>query len=412
MNIDLPVGAVYLLGFAGSLALTWYLTPLALAIARRRGLLDHPGGHKIQSEAVPYLGGAAIVVAFVASVGIGGALLPIGARRAELLMVLGVGLALALVGLVDDLRGLGPWVRVAAEVVAGLAVWRSGIGAVLTEVPLLDAAITVLWVVGVTNAFNLLDNMDGLSAGVAGVAAFSFFVLGATQGQFLVAMLAITLAGCACGFLRHNFHPAKVYMGDAGSLFLGLMVAVIGLKLRFPNVGRDVAWFIPVLVVGVAVFDTALVVVSRRLNHRAITQGGRDHVSHRLVFVGIPVHGAVAIIYTAAAGCGWLALVLTRTDRVGAILLMGFALAVSLGAGVALGRIPVYTPSQRRRVMLSEARAHEHEPVDAPGPEQPVATPPEIVRNQPDQQPGPVDPGRAASQRVASQGPRTPLRGG
>ena len=135
--------------------------------------------------------------------------------------------------MLDDLRGLSPVGAIVAEVAAGLAVWGVGAGVDLFGPGVTDAVVTVVWVVGITNAFNLLDNMDGLSSGVAAIAAGSIFVIAASNGQFLVAALSIGLAGCALGFLRHNFHPATIYMGDAGALFLGFVLAYLGLKLRF-----------------------------------------------------------------------------------------------------------------------------------------------------------------------------------
>src|SRR5262249_25485681 len=153
--------------------------------------------------------------------------------RGELFVVLLLAVLLAIVGLLDDLIGLSPAVRLVAEVGAGVAVWAVGGGVDLFGPDITDAVITVLWVVGITNAFNLLDNMDGLSSGVAAIAAGSLFVIAAQNGQFLVAALSIGLAGCSVGFLRHNFHPARIYMGDAGALFLGFLLAYLGMKLRF-----------------------------------------------------------------------------------------------------------------------------------------------------------------------------------
>src|SRR6185295_8402540 len=157
----------------------------------------------------------------------------------------GVAIGLAFVGLLDDLRQLNPWVRLVAEIGAGVAVWVVGAGVDLWGPSLTDALVTVVWVVGITNAFNLLDNMDGLSSGVAAIAAGSIFVIAASNGQFLVAALSIGLAGCALGFLRHNFHPATIYMGDAGALFLGFVLAYLGLKLRFDG-PVDATFLVPI----------------------------------------------------------------------------------------------------------------------------------------------------------------------
>jgi UDP-GlcNAc:undecaprenyl-phosphate GlcNAc-1-phosphate transferase len=347
------IGAAYLGVGVGTAILSLRLTPLALAVALRRGWLDRPGGHKVQPEAVPYLGGVAIVAAFAAVVLGGGLLLPIESGKAELLVLVGTGCGLALVGLIDDLRSLGPFVRLGAEVAAGAVVWRTGIGAQLVGAEYFDAVITVVWVVGVTNSFNLLDNMDGLSAGVAAIAALAFFAIGAANGQVLVATLAIAVAGCAIGFLRHNRHPARVYMGDAGSLFLGFMLAVIGIKLTFEG-PRQTVWFVPILVVAVAVFDTSLVTVARLLHRRNPLTGGADHTSHRLVFLGLSVPVAVRVVYAGAALCGWLALALSLVDLVAGLMLITFVVAVGIGAGLALGAVPVYPTSRRRRWVVRE----------------------------------------------------------
>ena len=337
------------------------LTPLALALARRRGWLDRPGGHKVQAEAVPYLGGVAIVIAFAFVVAVGGVLLPIETGKTELLLVVATASGLAIVGLIDDLHPLSPFLRVLVEVAAGLIVWRTGIGAQLFGPAWADALITVLWVVGVTNSFNLLDNMDGLSAGVAAIAGLAFFAIAVANGQVLVATLAIALTGCAVGFLRHNRHPARIYMGDAGSLFLGFMLAVLGVKLTFDG-PRETVWFVPVLVVSVAIFDTSLVTFTRLLHRRNPLSGGADHTSHRLVMLGLSVPVAVRIVYGAAALAGWLALLLSLVEIAAGLMLIGLVLVVGVAGGVALGAVPVYETSRRRRMMLIEVAPHTVEP--------------------------------------------------
>ena len=271
-------------------------------------MYDHPGEHKGHTDPVPYLGGIAIVGVFASTVGIAAIVRPPVSGRGELLAILALAILLAVVGLCDDLRGLSPIVRLIAEVGAGLAVWGIGAGVDLFGPGVSDAVVTVVWVVGITNAFNLLDNMDGLSSGVAAIAAGSIFVIAASNGQFLVAALAIGLAGCALGFLRHNFHPATIYMGDAGVLFLGFVLAYLGLKLRF-DAPTDITFLVPVVVMGVAIFDTTLVTVTRLWRGVSPFQAGRDHTSHRLVRMGMPVPAAVALIYTAGVCLGLVALV-------------------------------------------------------------------------------------------------------
>lgn len=347
----------YLVSFAGSAALCLVLTPLALRVALRRGIFDEPASHKRHASPVPYLGGVAIVVAFSAVV-VGAALVrPPTSGLGELVAVFGVALVLAATGLWDDLRNLPAVSRLGVQVAGGAAVWWLGAGVSIFGFAPADAAFTVLWVVGVTNAFNLLDNMDGLSAGVAAIGAGWLFVIAAVNGQFLVAGLAAALAGCALGFLRHNFHPARIYMGDAGSLFLGFLLAYLGLKLRFAG-PTSVTFLVPILVVGVALFDTALVTVSRIAHGRSPLRGGLDHTSHRLVQVGVGVPAAVSLIYAAAFASGMLGLVVSRIDRFSAYLLVGLVVGLGLLLGGLLLRVRVYAPDDEslEAVVAAEAR--------------------------------------------------------
>ena len=332
--------------FAASLALSFCLTPLMVKLALKRDLLDHPSEHKAHTSPVPYLGGLAMVTALSLAVLVAALVRPPDDGASELAAVLGMAVALSIVGLVDDLRqrGLGPFVRLALEIAAAVGVWQVGAGVDLFGSGPADLALTVFWVVGITNAFNLLDNMDGLSAGVAAIAGGSFFVIAAVNGQFLVAALSAALTGCALGFLRHNFAPARIYMGDAGSLYLGFLLAYLGLKLRF-DASDDVTFLVPILVLAVPIFDTVLVTASRLLNRRSPLSGGRDHTSHRLVHVGLPVPAAVGTIYVAAVSLGVIALVVSRVDRTSAYVLAGLVLALGVLTLVVLGRVPVYEPT-------------------------------------------------------------------
>ncbi|HTT87703.1 MAG TPA: MraY family glycosyltransferase, partial [Acidimicrobiales bacterium] len=199
--------------FLGCAGLALYLTPLALAWASRRNLMDRPGPGKSHSQAVPYLGGVAIVASFSLVILVAALIRPDGADTKALEVTVASGVALALMGLFDDLRGLPVWVRLLLEAGAGVVLYATGTRAHLAGAGIgPDAVVTVLWVVGITNAFNLLDNMDGLSAGVATIAAFWFFIVSVVNGQYFVAILSLAIVGCAAGFLRHNRFPARIYM--------------------------------------------------------------------------------------------------------------------------------------------------------------------------------------------------------
>ncbi|HEV2124109.1 MAG TPA: MraY family glycosyltransferase [Chloroflexota bacterium] len=358
MTLD---GWAYVGAFCGSLVLGLVLTPVILRLATRAGIWDEPGGHKSHSSPVPYLGGLAIVASFAIAVGGVAVLRPPPSRLEELLAILGLGVALSLVGLYDDLRGLHPLPRLAAEVTAAVVLALVGAGVQIFGFDVLNLAFTVMWVVGITNALNLLDNMDGLSAGVAAIASVTFFIIAAVHGQYLVAGLAIALAACALSFLRHNFHPARIYMGDAGSLFIGFVLAAIGLKLRFYG-PTQVTFFVPVLVLGIPILDTSVVTATRLLHGRSPFQGGRDHISHRLVFVGIPVPVAVALIHGAAIAHGWIALVMSRVDTTTGFILLALVVAIDVFIGVLLANVPVYETSRQRRLMIQEVQQHEPEP--------------------------------------------------
>ena len=335
----------YLAIFAGSSLLSLFLTPLAIRVALSRQIFDAPGGHKSHSSPVPYLGGVAIVTAFAVSV-VGASLLDSSTSGdAELLQVVGIGLGLALMGLLDDLKGLPTLLRLLVEVAAGWLVHALDLGVSFTGSSVLDLAVTVLWVVGLINAFNMMDNMDGLSSGLAAVAAASFFAIAAANGQFLVAGLAAALAGCALGFLRHNYHPARIYMGDAGAYFLGFLLAYLGLKIQFLTSPQNNTFVVPVVVCSVAIFDTTLVTLTRLYHHISPFTGGRDHTSHRLVRVGLPVRVAVGLIHLAGVSVGVIAFVIARIDDASGWILVGLTGALMCGFGALLSLVPVYDSS-------------------------------------------------------------------
>jgi UDP-GlcNAc:undecaprenyl-phosphate GlcNAc-1-phosphate transferase len=191
-----------------------------------------------------------------------------------------------------------------------------------------------LWVAAICNAMNLLDNMDGLSAGVASIACAFFTLLALSQGQIWVSIVAAVLMGATLGFLRFNWNPATIFMGDAGSLLLGFLLAVLALKMRFPTSDPQRTWLIPLLILAVPIFDTTVVTISRLGRGVPITSGGRDHVSHRLVRLGLSVRQAVATIYLVAALCGAAAVAIlllpTLSHVYGLVAVIGFAGLIAL----------------------------------------------------------------------------------
>jgi UDP-GlcNAc:undecaprenyl-phosphate/decaprenyl-phosphate GlcNAc-1-phosphate transferase len=286
-------GLRYLLAFVVPLVVVLVVTPVAGRLARRLGILDHPSEQKFHRDPTPYLGGVALAAGLVA-VGF----LTTG-TSAQIFVILLGGLVLGVWGLLDDCVSVRPSVKLLVEGFAGVALWFADIRAGLFGVEALDLALTVLWVVAVVNAVNLLDNMDGLAAGVSAVASFTFFLIAAARGDYLVASFALALAGASLGFLRHNLPPATIFLGDAGSLMLGFLLAALGLKLDLVGENGFVRSAVPILILGMPLFDMLLVIVDRLRGGRPLFRGGTDHSSHRLATLGLS-HGAVAAVIVAA----------------------------------------------------------------------------------------------------------------
>ena len=321
---------LYLATLFGAIGFALILVPAIREYARSKDIHDLPGGHKSHAKPVPYLGGVAMVAAFSIAIVVGVFLrisalfegervsFSLGPKSPwddsllrEVLIVIGLAVCFAIMGLVDDLRGLSPWLRfgIGVALAAGL-VWYG----VRIETPLplgVDWAISIVWVLGITNAFNLLDNIDGLAAGIAAIASTGFFFIAIINDQPYSALLAIGLAGAMLGFLRSNFHPASIYMGDAGSLFIGFMMAYLGLKMR-TTVTEIPQLFAPVVVLGVAVLDTTMVVVSRVRRGVSPFTGGQDHLSHRLRRLGLSVRRSVTTLLIAGTALGVLAVGLSE----------------------------------------------------------------------------------------------------
>jgi UDP-GlcNAc:undecaprenyl-phosphate GlcNAc-1-phosphate transferase len=320
---------LYALTFIGATALSLLLVPTVREYAERKQITDQPGGHKSHVAPVPYLGGVAMVLAFAAAMFVGVVVrrssqfdgreirLTIGNLFAqgdglvrELIVVLGLALIFAAMGLIDDLRGLSPWLRFAVGLGIAVTLVAYGIRLQSPLPDIADAVISVVWILGITNAFNLLDNIDGLAAGTAAVASATFFLIALFNNQEYSALLAIGLAGAMLGFLRSNFHPATIYMGDAGSLFIGFMMAYLGLKMR-TAVTEIPQLFAPLVVLGVAVLDTTMVVVSRLRRGVSPFTGGQDHLSHRLRRLGLSVRRSVITLLLASVALGGFAVALS-----------------------------------------------------------------------------------------------------
>src|SRR6202140_2416507 len=316
--------AAGLLAFIIALLASLLLTAPVRALALRVGMVDLPGPRKVHLQPIPLLGG----LAMYAGVVLGVLFLFNGPARAQIAGILAGATLIAAVGILDDRGWLPHQVKlfIGMPLAAGILL-LSGIRAQIFSSlfggrsgDLLDIALTVVWVIGITASFSILDHMDGLCAGVAAMAAAFFALLAYLNGQMLVTELAEAILGAAAGFLRWNFKPAKIFMGDGGAMFLGFMMATLGLKLRLEQPNRLSAWIVPVLVLGATIFDTTLVTISRsRRGLLPFATPGKDHVAHRLANLGLGQRGAVLALYFLGAFSGGSSVLVTYLSSRGAV---------------------------------------------------------------------------------------------
>jgi UDP-GlcNAc:undecaprenyl-phosphate GlcNAc-1-phosphate transferase len=316
-----------LLIFAAALAFAVGATPVARRVAWRTGSTDAPAVRKVHTQPTPLLGGVAIYVAVMV------ALVLFGNRRevAQLAGILLGATLVSFVGLWDDHRPLRPRQKLLGQLGATAILIVAGVQVQLTTSPAVDLLLTALWVLAVTNALNFMDNMDGISSGVAAIAAASFLLLAVSNDQRLVAPLAAALLGACLGFLIYNFNPASIFMGDGGSLFLGFALAALAIKLRFPGQPTSVTWMVPLLVLAVPLFDLGLVLLSRlRRRVNPFTTGGQDHLTHRLVAGGFTHREAALLVYLLGCAAGALALFVSQADLAEAWLVLAAVIGLGL----------------------------------------------------------------------------------
>ncbi|MFI5094123.1 MAG: MraY family glycosyltransferase [Candidatus Acidiferrum sp.] len=338
----MPAG---LLAFLIALFASIMLTVPVRALALRVGMVDLPGPRKVHLRPIPLLGGLAMYGAVVLAV----LFTFSGAARAQIVGILTGATVVAAVGILDD-RG---WLHHQVKLFLGMPIAAgvlliTGIHAQVFEVLVggrtgyvLDAILTIFFVVGITASFSILDHMDGLCAGVAATASIFFALLAYLNGQTLVATLAAAVLGAATGFLRWNFKPAKIFMGDGGAMFLGFLMATLGLKLRLEHSNHISAWLVPVLILGVTIFDTTLVTVSRsRRGLLPFATPGKDHAAHRLANLGLGHRGAVVSLYLLGFLSGGAAVLVSYLPPLAAVLVAVLAFAAVLSGVIFLERAP------------------------------------------------------------------------
>jgi UDP-GlcNAc:undecaprenyl-phosphate/decaprenyl-phosphate GlcNAc-1-phosphate transferase len=305
-----------MLTFSIALATTFTLTVPVRRLALQFRIVDQPDPRKLHHTPMPLLGGLAIycgtILAIILSMD--------GQPRGQIFGIVAAATLLLVTGILDDRGYLHHQVKLfVAMPLAALTLVALGVQLHLVSDfvagPLggnADVGLTLFWVVGITAAFSILDHMDGLVSGVAAIASFFFALLAIVNGQVLVATLGAAVFGASLGFLRWNFKPAKIFMGDGGAMFLGFMLATLGLKLRLSQTPQAIAWIIPVLILAVPIFDTTMISISRsRRGLLPFASPGKDHTAHRLANFRLGQRGAVLVVYSVGALCGGLALLLS-----------------------------------------------------------------------------------------------------
>ena len=328
-----------LLAFLIALSASMALTVPVRALAIRVGMVDSPGPRKVHLTPIPLLGGLAIYAGVMLAILIAFD----GPARAQSFGIVTGATLVAIVGFMDDRGWLHHQVKLFIGMpLAAVILLASGVHANIFELFVggksgywLDAALTLVWVVGITASFSILDHMDGLCAGVAAMASIFFAMLAYLNGQTIVTTLAAATLGAAAGFLRWNFKPAKIFMGDGGAMLLGFLMATLALKLRMEHATNLASWLAPVLILSATIFDTTLVTVSRsRRGLLPFATPGKDHSAHRLANLGLGQRGAVLAIYLAGAICGGAGVLVTylptaRAAIIGVLVLLATFVAIA-----------------------------------------------------------------------------------
>jgi UDP-GlcNAc:undecaprenyl-phosphate/decaprenyl-phosphate GlcNAc-1-phosphate transferase len=300
----------------GGIIVAVVLSPLAIWIANRMGLLDIPGSqtHKQHLRPTPLAGGITLILSMVV-------LVPVFHLTNKDLSPLLIALVIIFVfGLWDDAKGLGAPLKLTGQIIASILLIASDVSVHFLEglsIPhlsgnlliVLDWAVTILWFIGITNAFNLIDSMDGLAVGTAGIAFTFFMIMGLVAQQAYLAIFSACLLGICIGLYVFNVSPARLFLGDSGAQMLGFTLAAVGMIYTPHNLPQASSWFVPILVLGVPIFDTTMVVASRLIHHRPVFHADRTHTYHQLVALGLDPYRAVLVIQLATLVLSFVAFI-------------------------------------------------------------------------------------------------------
>lgn len=292
---------------------SYILTPYMARVGKKQNMVDIPGHRKIHEEAIPNLGGIVIFFGFLLS------LLFVTQIEGQLRALLIGGVIILLLGVVDDIANLSPKHKFVIQMIPALIViiYNSDLinNFIVNQLKSLDLLgyllypILIFWIVGVTNSINIIDGMDGLACGVSLIALVTFLILGLRQNLEALSLISIALAGSMLAFLRFNFYPAKIFLGDSGSTFAGFMLASVG-ALWVLKSGNAFFVFIPIIILALPIFDTLFAIWRRYRGHQPIFQADKGHLHHRLLARGISHKNIVLVLWGVSAICSVIALVL------------------------------------------------------------------------------------------------------
>ncbi|MGM0884014.1 MAG: glycosyltransferase family 4 protein [Bacillota bacterium] len=360
----MPVGLLYTIGFIIALVLALAMTPLVKKFAFKVGAIDKPNHRKVHTRIMPRLGGLAIYIAFVGAYFLLSPFIPDGLLRAQdsnmINALLVGGTIIIILGAFDDRFELSAKVKLLGQIAAAcVVVFVFDVKIDLLTIgetmqPIADwisIPITILWIVGVTNAINLIDGLDGLAAGVSGIAIATIVVMASLMGFQPVILLSTLLLGGIAGFLVFNFHPAKIFMGDSGSLFLGFSLATLSM-LGFKQV-TIVSFVTPLLIIGVPLSDTFFAIVRRWVNKRPIFAPDKGHLHHRLRDLGFSHRRTVLIIWGVAAVFGALAIVQSAVVQSSAANWITFAVICMLMFFLQIGAEVIGIVDKTRRPLIN-----------------------------------------------------------
>ena len=344
------------LAFMIALGMALILTPVVIAFARRTGALDKPDARKVHVRPIPRIGGIGIYAAFMVSILV--QLVFVELTPEFMMSLIGLmvgGTIIVAIGIIDDYCDLPAKVKLLGQILAavvlvvGFDVRIDFITDPLGDfiyLELFAIPATIFWFVGLTNTVNLIDGLDGLAAGVSSIAAITIFLVAMEEGIPFVAMVTAALAGAAVGFLYYNFNPARIFMGDTGSMFLGFMLAGISVVGAVKS-AATIALIVPILALGLPILDTTFAIVRRMRNHRPIFKPDKGHLHHRLLAHGFTQKQAVLLMYVVSALFGLCALALTAVSMQAAILIILIVAAVVFIGARKLGILQMDVPQQK-----------------------------------------------------------------